>query len=64
MINSCEVMWVIQLVFYFKICSSLALMLQAAVSLHVGGPACTVLWASFVSMTLDMLTSRLIPQQT
>jgi len=64
MVNSCEVMWVMQLVFYLKICVSLALMLQAAVSLHVGGPACTILWASFLSVTVDMLTSHLIPQQT
>jgi len=64
MINACEAMWVVQLVFYFKICSSLALMLQAAASFRVGAPACTILWANFISMSVDMLTSHLIPKQT
>jgi len=55
MINSNELISLMQLVFYFKICSSLALTLQAAVSLHVGGPACTVLWASFVSVAIHLI---------
>jgi len=64
MINSNEVIRLMQLVFCFKICSSLSLMPQAAVNLHVRGPACTILWASFVSMAMDVLTSHLILQQT
>lgn len=47
MIGSKEVLLLMQLVFYFKICSSLALVLQAAVCCRsVTGLTYTMLWVS------------------